>query len=84
MGGGRRFVLESSPLAARRRPGGVADDAKQPGHRIVGWRSLVDQLEEGFLDDVFGRRTPLAGVQHQCRPVSFRQWPEQFRSHHLI
>ena len=44
--------------------------------------ALLDELEERFLHDVFGRSTPLARVQHQRGRVPVDQSAEQLGVHH--
>ena len=73
------------PLAALGGPprtnGPIADDAIKPGHRMFRGLGLRGQLEERFLDDIFGYGTPLPRVQHQRRRVCVNQTAQQFRSH---
>src|SRR5207302_9545422 len=77
---GDRFVPEPAARRAGSTQGGIADNAVQPGNRIVGSGLLSSELEEGFLNDVLGRTAPLPRVQHKRRRVLIHQPPEQFWS----
>src|SRR5262245_16558817 len=63
--------LMSLPPARRSRCAyrGVSDRAIEPAGDIFRRLLLAAQLDEGFLNDIFRRGTPLTGIQHQGRPV---------------
>jgi hypothetical protein len=80
---GDGLVMPPAPLCSGGREGAVADYPIQPGHGT--WRRLAPggQLHESFLDHVFGRKAPLARVQHQRRGVLVEQSSQEVRAHHL-
>jgi hypothetical protein len=64
--------------------GTIAYDAIKPGDSVHGQSSLHRQLAKRFLDNVFGRGTPLPGKQHQARGVRVDQSCKLPAGHFMI
>lgn len=54
----------------------MPDDPIEPSDGITGQLGLPDELDYGFLDDVFGFVRPLPSIEHEGRPVFIKESPQ--------